>query len=82
MSYTEQKIKEVLAKVLGLDVSVIEDDATADGMEEWDSLRHLNLVLALEQTFNVEFEEEEVVEMLSIPLIRAVLEEHDVRFVD
>ena len=49
-------------------------------MEQWDSLRHLNLVLALEAEFDISFTEEQTVEILNYPLIRIVLEEHGIAF--
>jgi len=35
----------------------------------WDSLRHLNLIIELENEFNISFELEEIAEMKSISLI-------------
>ncbi len=36
----------------------------------WDSLGHLNLILALEAEFNVSFSPEDVINMRSLGLIR------------
>jgi acyl carrier protein len=41
----------------------------------WDSLQHLNLVLALEQEFRIQFTPEEVEQLLSVEVAAAVLEE-------
>jgi acyl carrier protein len=38
----------------------------------------MNLVLALEQEFNVELTDDQVVEILTYPLIRIVLREHGI----
>ena len=41
----------------------------------WDSLQHLNLVLALEQEFRIQFTPEEIEQILSVEKAAAVLEE-------
>ena len=37
--------------------------------ENWDSLHHLNLMLALENEFNIEFEPEEISKMTNVKKI-------------
>ena len=50
-------------------VEKINEDSSPDTIAEWDSLKHMNLILALEEEFGVQFGDEEIVEMLSIELI-------------
>lgn len=80
MQGNENKLKQVLADVFGIDVSTIDETTSVDTVAEWDSLKHLNLVLALEEKFNVTLTEEQTVQILSYPLIKVVLEEHGVDF--
>ncbi len=44
-------------------------------MSGWDSMAHVNLVLAIEQHFDVQFKPEEMLEMLSIELTAMLVEE-------
>ena len=81
MQEQEQKLKEVLARVLNVEISAITDDASPDTIESWDSLRHMNLVLAIEEEFGVELTDEQVVDILSYQLIKIVLKEHGVELV-
>ena len=80
MPVTEEKLKQVLADIFGIDAATIDQTTSVDTVEKWDSLNHLNLVLALEQQFNVTLTEEQTVEILNYPLIKVVLEEHGVSF--
>lgn len=80
MQASESKLKQVLADVFGVEVSTIGETTSIDTVEEWDSVKHLNLVLALEAEFDITLTEEETVEILSYPLIKVVLEEHGVYF--
>ena len=65
----DNKIKQIMAAVFETELNNITDDASPDTIENWDSLRLINLVAALEDEFEVEFEEEEIVEMLNFKLI-------------
>ena len=80
MADNEDNLKQVLADVLKITIDSIDDDTSVDTVERWDSLSHLNLVLALEQAFDISFTEEQTVEILNYPLIKAVLGEHGVTF--
>jgi len=80
MSANEIKLKKVLADLFKLDVEIVNNDTSVDNVERWDSLNHLNLVLALELEFNVSFSEEQTVEIMNYPLIKIALQEHGVMF--
>jgi acyl carrier protein len=63
-----------MSDVLGLAREAIPTDASPDTVEEWDSLSHMNLVLALEEEFGIQFADEQIVEMLSVERIVEALE--------
>ena len=44
------------------------------GDSDWDSVEHLNLILALEMQFGIEFEPEEIEQMKSIGQIALLVE--------
>ena len=48
----EQKILNVIAKALGIDVSKISLETTSNDLEEWDSLGHLSLLMELDNNFD------------------------------
>lgn len=78
MTTTEAELRQLMADVFGVDVAEITPEASIDTIEAWDSVRHLNLVLALEERFAFSFTEQETVEILSYELIRVVIREHGV----
>jgi acyl carrier protein len=63
----KEEIKEVLKNVLGTDA--IPDDISQQNCDVWDSMRHLQLIIELEEKFNVSFEPEDIAEMKSLPEI-------------
>lgn len=71
----EATLKQVIATMLTVDESAIDQDASMDTILTWDSLRHMNLVLALEEEFKVSIPDEDAGNITSYKLIKLVLEE-------
>lgn len=71
----EEQLKEIMAAVFGVQPSEIHEDTAPGDIAKWDSLHHLNLVTALEEEFNVEFSEEEMLEMVNYKLIHLTLQQ-------
>ena len=72
----EERIKKVMAAVFGISTAQIGEDTSPDTLENWDSLSHMTLTVALEEEFDVEFDTEEIVGMISYPLIKAAIEKN------
>ncbi len=71
----QDEVKAIMADVLGIDPSSIDDSSSTDTIETWDSLAHINLVSALEQNFNVKLEVSEIETMISFSAIIETLEQ-------
>ena len=66
----ELRIKNVMAAVFKTSVEQIQDDSSPETIESWDSLGHMNLVVALEEEFVIEFKDDEIVEILTFSAIQ------------
>ena len=71
----EGRLRGILASVLEVPVEEIPEDASTDSIEAWDSLAHMNLILAVEDAFGVTIPDEEAADLTSIPLLRLVVSE-------
>ena len=69
-----KRIRKVLASVLGISIDRIHDDSSVETVEEWDSLKQINLIMALEEEFSVTFEDDDVMELTSLDRIIKKLE--------
>ena len=69
------RIKKVMASVFGISESDIDENASPATIEQWDSLRHMNLVLALEDEFGVSFSDEDIVQMMNLKLLAITIKE-------
>ena len=69
------KVQTLIADVFQMPVDDIGPTTSPDNVEAWDSIQHLNIVLALEQEFQVQFTPEEIEQLLSVELIAALVSE-------
>jgi acyl carrier protein len=69
-------LRRVLADVFELSPAEIPDDASTETLANWDSLRQLELMLALELDFGVRLDTETMLELTSAEAIEAYLEQH------
>lgn len=71
----EMRIKKILSQLFGISIEDINEDTSPDTVSKWDSLAHMNLVVALEEEFGVNFTSEQIIEMLNYPLIVLTVKE-------
>lgn len=76
MTKEEIKIRarDALAKALKVDPQTIGDHASQMDLSNWDSVRHMNVVLALENDFGIQFEDADLPKLTSLPLLVAAIE--------
>ena len=70
------RARAVLAKVLKTDIETIGDDISQMELSDWDSVRHMNVVLGLENEFDIEFDDAELPKLTSLPLMVASIQRH------
>ena len=71
----ETRLKTVLSQLLSISIEAINDDLSPDTIDTWDSVTHMNLVMALEEEFRIQFTEVQIVEMMNYAPIRNILKE-------
>lgn len=71
----EAKLKSIVAIVLEVDPEEIDDKSSMDTIESWDSIKHMDLILALEEEFGVTVPDEEAGDLTSYTLIKLVMKE-------
>ena len=54
------KIEEILSSILDDERLKLAKDSTADDFEEWDSLNHVKLMVAIEAEYSIRFETNEI----------------------
>ena len=71
----EEQIKNILSVVFEIPEEKIKDEFSTDTIESWDSLKHMKLIVALEEEFNVIFSDDDIIELNNMKNIFRVLSE-------
>lgn len=58
--YIAEKVQEIFRDIFDDDELVITDETNADDIEDWDSLEHISLIVAMEKEFNMKFDIKQV----------------------
>ncbi|MBQ6415869.1 acyl carrier protein [Butyrivibrio sp. Su6] len=61
-----EKMNEVFRDVFEDDDITVTDETTADDIDDWDSLEHINLINAMETEFGVKFSMGEIVSLKNV----------------
>jgi acyl carrier protein len=74
----EQKLKQIMANIFETEEDEITDESSMDSIEKWDSLKHINLIIAIEEQFGISIDEEEMIEMTCFAKIKHILRNNGV----
>ena len=58
-----------MASVFEVSIDDINEKSSPDTMENWDSLRHMNLITVLEEEFDIRLNEAQITEMMNLKLV-------------
>ena len=61
-----EKLNEIFIDVLDLDKCELTDETSANDIEEWDSLSHIQLIVAIEKSFNIKFTSLEIMKWANV----------------
>lgn len=65
-SATLQKLSEIMEDTFDVEDLKIDENTTAEDIEEWDSLSHIRLVVAVEREFGIKFKNSELEGLMKV----------------
>jgi acyl carrier protein len=75
MQQVDETVENLLSEVLQIPASRITEDLAMKDVDAWDSLKHMELIVSLEQGFGIELSFDDIVAMQSVGEIKRVLRE-------
>jgi len=75
MDNIELAIQEIMAIVFEMSKDSITSESSQDSIRNWDSVKHLDLIISLEEEFEIIFPVEEIGNLVSFKLIKIIIEE-------
>ena len=67
-------LRDILADILEISPVEVTPNLKADTVESWDSFRHLQVILAVEGEYGVQFDPQRIPELTSVALLQSELE--------
>ena len=61
-----EKVQEIFRDILDLEDLILDGKTSADDLEEWDSLAHINIIIAIELEFKTKFALGEIQELKNV----------------
>lgn len=71
---TFEQVRAIASDILGIPTVKLTADSSPETIENWDSMQHLNLVLAIEEKFGVQLAPEEIEQMKNIGLVATLVD--------
>jgi acyl carrier protein len=72
-------LEKIFSEIFGLPESSIQDELALKAIPTWDSMAHMQLIVALEESFEVQFSGDEIADMKSVGDARQLLKAHGAR---
>lgn len=69
----DAKVAGLLVELFQMPAAQVTDEMAMKDVEVWDSLKHMELIVALEQAFDIELTFDEIVAMQNVREIKRVL---------
>lgn len=73
-----EKLINVLSQVLNIPANKINDNTDQEDVASWNSLAHLNLILAVEEAFNIRFNTAVIPNLTNVAAFKQELRKADV----
>jgi acyl carrier protein len=70
------EIKEIISRVFEIELSEITDKSSQKDIVKWDSLQHLNLIVEIEDKYDISIEPEDISDMVTIEKIVEIINKY------
>ena len=65
----KEQIKKIMTEAFEIESSLVNDKISQKNTGQWDSLNHLNLIVEIEEEFDVSFTPEQIGSMTTLEII-------------
>ncbi|MEJ2757256.1 MAG: acyl carrier protein [Anaerolineales bacterium] len=76
-SVLSEKVQQTLAVALRVDLAEVGPETQFGDLPQWDSMGHMEVLVALEKAYGVEVSADTITELVSIPAICQYIQAHN-----
>ena len=70
-----KKLDQIMSEVFRMSVEELKDEYTMKNIENWDSLKHMDLILSIEKGLDIQLSMDDILKMKDIKTIRKIVKE-------
>ena len=78
----DKKLRTIIETIMNVPSDIIDDESGPDNIDGWDSLRHMRLILAVEDYYSLSFSDSEITSINDVKTLKEVLEPYIGEFND
>ena len=75
-AFDEQAIRKIFSDALGIPPDQVTDSLAYNSCEQWDSLKHLQMVAMVEEHFDIEIEMDDIIAMENFAKVKEILHKY------
>jgi acyl carrier protein len=72
------KVKQIVSEALNTKVELLTDDTSLYDIDNWDSLNHMVLITQIEEKFEIELTNDEIIDMTTVKDIKKALAKRNI----
>lgn len=76
----EQKLREIFAESLGIELAQVTDELAYNTIPEWDSIAHMALISEIDDVFDTMLDTDDVLDMSTFAKAKEILMKYDIIF--
>jgi|688.fasta_scaffold589425_2 acyl carrier protein len=69
------KLNQIMSEVFRMNEEELKDELTMKNVENWDSLKHMDLILSIEKGLDIQFSMDDILKMKDIKTIRKIVKD-------
>jgi acyl carrier protein len=69
-----EQVRAIASDVFGVPTGNLSAESSPESVENWDSMQHLNLILAIEEKFGIQLDPEEIEQMKNVGAVAALVD--------
>ncbi len=79
MSKNQEKYEKVFIESFGISKAKLKKDLKYNTIPKWDSVGHMGMIAKLEETFNITFEMDDIIDFSSFSVGKKILKKYKIK---
>jgi acyl carrier protein len=70
----QERVIKIISSIMSVPQENLDESSSPESVDKWESMKHINLVLAIEEEFNIQFDDEQIAQLHDVRSIVKIIE--------